>query len=292
MSLLTALLLEALFGDPSDRFHPVAWFGRWAAWCEARLHADTARAGLLCWAAALLPWALPILPLRDRAGWPADALLLWISLGWRSLFTHVRAVLDADTLPTARRAAAKIVSRDTGRMGMVDARRAALESLAENASDAVVAPLFWFVLAGGSGAWLYRLVNTLDAMWGYRNGRYRRFGRWAARVDDAVNWLPARLTAWLMLLPGRLSRWPLVRAQAATHPSPNAGWPEAALACAADLRLGGPVWRGGDVEERPWYGGRRAREPQGAAAAEGICVVRRSLGFAALLALGGSLVVR
>ncbi|MDX8409805.1 MAG: CobD/CbiB family cobalamin biosynthesis protein, partial [Mariprofundales bacterium] len=117
---------------------------------------------------------------------------------------------------------------------------------------------FWFVIAGAPGAVLYRMVNTLDAMWGYRNPRYQHFGYWAAKIDDAANCIPARLTAALLLLIGRIAGqstpWRKVQRDAASHASPNAGWPEAALAWAAGVRLGGPVVRGGMVEPRPWYG--------------------------------------
>jgi len=151
------------------------------------------------------------------------------------------------------------VSRDTGEMNAEDTRRSALESLAENASDAVIAPLFWFVVLGPMGAVTYRMINTLDAMWGYKNERYLNFGFCAAKVDDLVNWLPARITARLMLWVGKSTDWSVIKAQAITHASPNAGWPEVALAYAADVKLGGPVRRAGEIEERPYYGAQDAR---------------------------------
>ena len=290
MTAIVALALEWLLGDPPDRWHSVAWFGRWAAWCERLGYADARAFGVMAWCLAVLPPLALVSGASSLFGWPFDALLLWLCIGWKSLFAHVRAVLDAPDAARARRAVSRIVSRDTATMTREEARRAALESLAENASDAVVAPLFWFVLLGAPGAAAYRMVNTLDAMWGYRNARYRRFGWWAARVDDAANWLPARLTAWLMLRVGAGVPWRKLRAQAETHASPNAGWPEAALAYAADVKLGGPVRRGGEPDARPFYGPADAREVNAAAAGDAMAVVRRTLLAAATLAVGASLV--
>ncbi len=281
MTLGLALCLEWLLGDPPSRWHPVAWFGRWAAWCERRLYGDSLIRGALAWLLAVLPVMGVLTLLWLAIGWPVGVLLLWLAIGWRSLFAHVRAVLEAETPEEARAAVARIVSRDSGGMTRRDAERAALESLAENGSDAVVAPIFWFLVAGPPGAALYRMINTLDAMWGYRTPRYRHFGTVAARLDDAANWLPARLTALLYLVVGRWVAWRTVAAQAASHASPNAGWPEVALAFAAGVRLGGPVVRSGCREERPWYGARGSADAGGGEAA--LRVARRALVLAALL---------
>jgi len=289
VTVLIALMLERLLGDPPDRWHPVAWFGRWAAWCEGLGYADARVNGVACWLLALMPPLALVSGASVLLGWPFDALALWLCIGWKSLFTHVRAVLDAPDAVRARQAVSRIVSRDTAAMTREDARRAALESLAENASDAVAAPLFWFVLLGAPGAAAYRMTNTLDAMWGYRNARYRRFGWWAARVDDAANWLPARLTAWLMLRMGAGAPWREVRRQAETHASPNAGWLEAALAHAACVKLGGPVMREGVLEVRPFYGSEDARKADRAAAGDALALARRTLMVAAALAVGASL---
>ncbi len=289
--LTLALTLEWFVGDPQSRWHPVALFGSWAAWCEAHLYANESRRGVIAWLLVIavsfaLMWAG-----HHLFGWPFDVLLLWASLGWKSLFEHVRVVLDADRVGQARQAVSRIVSRDTGNMSREGARRAALESLAENASDAVIAPLFWFVLLGPLGAVFYRMVNTLDAMWGYRNRRYLAFGRCAASVDDVANWLPARITARLMLWVGNSADWADVKQQAGTHASPNAGWPEAALAYAADVQLGGPVIRKGSVDERPFYGSEDARRIDAIAAFDTKRVVRNSLVLATLLAFGASFVI-
>jgi len=289
--LLLALLLEWLIGDPQSRYHPVAMFGRWAGWCESFLYADDRYRGLMTWLLVVFV-AFTLLWIGHRLlGWSFDALLLWASLGWKSLFEHVRAVLDATSDQQARLLVANIVSRDTGDMNMADARRAALESLAENASDAVLAPLFWFALLGPLGAAVYRMINTLDAMWGYRNARYLSFGWCAARVDDAANWFPARITAYLMLRVGKSAPWTDIRRQAQTHASPNAGWPEVALAYAADVQLGGAVVREEVVVERPVYGAADARDTSAIAAFEAQRIVRNSLLLAAALAVGVSLVL-
>jgi len=290
MTVIVALALEWLIGDPANRWHPVAWFGHWAAWCESFLYADEQKRGVIVW---LFVIAVPLLLLwlgHTLFGWPFDVLLLWVSIGWKSLFEHVRRVLDAGSLQEARQAVSLIVSRDTAEMGEEDTRRAALESLAENASDAVVAPLFWFVLLGPLGAAAYRMINTLDAMWGYRNARYEAFGWCAAKVDDVANWLPARITARLMLWVGRNADWSEVKEQAATHASPNAGWPEVALAFAADVKLGGPVKREGMIDGRPCYGTAQARNIDAVAAFDALHIVRNTLMLATALTFGVSFV--
>jgi len=186
-------------------------------------------------------------------------------------------VLQSKDEASARDAVSRIVSRDSEAMSLEDTRRAALESLAENASDAVIAPLFWFLLLGPLGAMSYRMINTLDAMWGYRNARYENYGWLAAKADDVVNWLPARITARLFLWVGQNAPWQVVKLQAMTHASPNAGWPEVALAYAAHVRLGGPVMRDGVCDERPWYGAESGREPDHVTASDALIVVRNAL---------------
>jgi len=290
MILTVALMLEWLVGDPENRWHPVAWFGRWAAWCESFLYADEKQRGVIAWLFVVaVPFVLLWIGHVLFGGW-FDTLLLWLCIGWKSLFEHVRTVLNATSLDVARQAVSRIVSRDTRDMSMVETRRAALESMAENASDAVVAPLFWFAFLGPLGAAAYRMINTLDAMWGYRNARYECFGWCAARMDDAMNWLPARITAFLMLRVGKTAYWRVIKEQADTHASPNAGWPEVALAYAANAKLGGSVVRGGVVDERPFYGGQQARHIDEIVAFEALHVVRNTLILAVTLACGVILV--
>lgn len=286
MTLLCALTLERFIGDPSNRWHPVAWFGRWAMWCESHLYGDSRQTGVITWAFVVGSAFLLLLLGHVLVGWIFDVLLLWLSIGWKSLFEHVKEVLDAKTVKEAREALALIVSRDVKAMKREETRRSALESLAENASDAVVAPLFWFVLFGPLGAALYRMINTLDAMWGYRNARYEHFGWCAAKVDDIANYVPARITARLLLWVGESTDWKEVKQQADTHASPNAGWPEVALAYAADVRLGGSVLRDGQVDERPFYGAEDARNVDGVVAYEALSVVRNALMLCIVMVFG------
>ncbi len=285
MTIFLALVLEFFVGDPKNTYHPVAWFGCWAEAIEKRLYQPTRSAGILAWLIAI---GIPMLAatfLYLMFSWLFSVIALWLCLGWKSLFEHVEAVIKAKTVKEAREALSLIVSRDVKAMKREDTRRAALESLAENASDAVVAPLFWFVVLGPLGVIFYRMVNTLDAMWGYRNERYQYFGWCAARIDDMMNWIPARLTAWLMLRVGKSAPWRDIKAQAITHASPNAGWPEVALAYAAHIRLGGPVKREGKLDERPWYGAEDVKEIDGMAAFEAMQVVKHTLIAASILAI-------
>ncbi len=285
MTVFVALVLEFLAGDPQNKHHPVAWFGHWAASIEKQFYQPTVFAGIKAWLIAI---GIPMLAttfLYLMFGWLFSVVALWLCLGWKSLFEHVEAVIKAKTVKEAREALLWIVSRDVKAMKREDTRRAALESLAENASDAVVAPLFWFVVLGPLGVIFYRMVNTLDAMWGYRNERYQYFGWCAARIDDMMNWIPARLTAWLMLRVGKSTPWRMVKMQATTHASPNAGWPEVALAYAAHIRLGGSVKREGKLDERPWYGAEDARDMDSMAAFEAMQVVKHTLIIASILAV-------
>ncbi|XOB98887.1 adenosylcobinamide-phosphate synthase CbiB [Deinococcota bacterium DY0809b] len=241
MAVLFAALLDVVFREPPVRLHPVVGIGRLLAGLE-RFWRDDVRAGALAWGAG----AALVLALSSLAWWGVTArvpfgralltgLLLWPAFSLRMLTAEVAAVEAAlgRDLDEARRRLARLVSRDTRGLDAAGVRMAALETLAENLSDSLLAPLFYFVLFGLPGAWLYRYANTADAVWGYRTPRYRRWGRPAARADDALNWIPARLTA-LLLVPGRLAA---LRREAGRTPSPNAGWPMGALALALGVRL-------------------------------------------------------
>lgn len=258
------LLLDRLIGEPPNRLHPLVAFGRWAAAVEAfarRTLGGGIFAGLMAWCLAVLPWCALAWWLRsvgDWAHWPIDIALLWFALGARSLREHAEAVaapLAAGELDAAREAVGRIVSRDTHALDPEGVARAATESVLENGHDAVFSTLFWFFMFGGIGALLARLANTLDAMWGYRTPRYLHFGRVAARVDDALGWIPARLTALTYALLGRtrdaLHCW---RSQAPTWSSPNAGPVMAAGAGALGVQLGGPAPYHGQIEARPVLG--------------------------------------
>lgn len=290
MTVLLALLVEWTVGDSVGDLHPVAVFGRFAGWIERRFHRNSRAAGCVAWLLAVGTGTVFVLCLlaiasRIHLSWVAGAIVLWATLGWRSLIEHAAVVDEAPDLDTARKAVGRIVGRDVEAMSSVDVRRATLESLAENASDAVVAPLFWAAVGGPLAAAAYRWVNTLDAMWGHRSPRYEHFGWAAARADDLASWVPARLTAGLFLLAARC--WPEAgwRAQAAAHASPNAGWPEAAMAQALRVRLGGPVMRRGQLDERPWMGPTHAAEPDDASLKAGLRLTHRTLLGAGALAV-------
>jgi adenosylcobinamide-phosphate synthase len=258
---LLGVLLDRLLGEPR-RLHPLVGFGRLADAAERALRRGAPGHPVGNRLRGLAAWVLIVLPCVALAAWFAhpllDVLLLWLALGGRSLAEHARAVaapLVAGDLAAARERVGMIVSRDTTQLDAEGVAGAAVESVLENGNDAVFATLFWFFVAGGAGAVLYRLANTLDAMWGYRDERRIHFGWAAARIDDVLGYLPARLTALTYALLGSMGRalscW---RAQAGAWSSPNAGPVMAAGAGALGLRLGGPAIYHGAVEERPYLG--------------------------------------
>jgi adenosylcobinamide-phosphate synthase len=265
---IAGVLLDRLLGEPR-RAHPLVAFGNFAGWLERRFnppsrqtHAATRATGLLAWGVAVLPAvALAAWARTPGAAWAVavDVLLLWFAIGARSLGEHARAVsvpLAGGDLAAARLRASYMVSRDTTRLDASGVARAATESVLENGNDAVFGTLFWFFVAGGPGALAFRLANTLDAMWGYRTPRLRRYGWAAARIDDLLNYLPARLTALSYALCGATRRslacW---RAQAPAWDSPNAGPVMSAGAGALGVALGGAAIYHGEVEQRPLLGG-------------------------------------
>jgi adenosylcobinamide-phosphate synthase len=218
---------------------------------------------LVAGGAALAGGAVGLLPLAPL--W--ETLAAAILLAQRSLAQHVAAVADGlrRGLPEGRRAVAMIVSRDTAAMDEAATARAAIESGAENLSDGVIAPAFWFAVGGLPAMLAYKAINTADSTVGYLTPRHRAFGWASARADDLSNWIPARLTALLILLacaPRRLpALWPQVRRDAALHRSPNAGWPEAALAPVLGVALAGPRAYDGRMEDFPWVNPPGARDP-------------------------------
>jgi adenosylcobinamide-phosphate synthase len=269
--------LDALLGDPR-RGHPVAAFGRAAAALEARDYADSRRRGAAHAAACVLAVAAPAVAVHRRTrGRPpsqaaAVAAAVWAVTGARSLqFEAERAAssLRRRDLAEARAVLPSLCGRDPAELDAAGMARAVVESVAENTSDAVVAPLLWGAVAGIPGLVGYRAVNTLDAMVGYRSGRYLRFGWASARLDDAANWIPARVTAALTAACAPLaggaspvSVLNIVRRDGGRHPSPNAGWCEAAFAAALGVRLGGTNVYAGVTETRPHLGEGRAPEPE------------------------------
>ncbi len=268
--------LDALIGDPR-RAHPVAAFGRAAAGLEAHMYADDRLRGTLYAGACVLGATLPaVAASRLTRGRPllraaAVTATVWAVTGARSLrheAEQAAVALDTNDLAAAREVLPGLCSRDPAHLGAEDLARAVVESVAENTSDAAVAPLVWAAVAGLPGLAAYRAVNTLDAMVGYRSPRYERFGWAAARLDDVANWAPALLTAALAAASapavGGSPRASLraVRRDGGHHPSPNAGRPEAAFAGALGLRLGGASSYQGVTEYRPELGDGRAPEPR------------------------------
>ncbi|SMH41376.1 adenosylcobinamide-phosphate synthase CbiB [Maritimibacter sp. HL-12] len=246
--LALAMVIDALIGEPEPLWsrlpHPAVLMGKAVGWADGRMNHGKGRlvsGALVLVALVALAWIAG--ELISQLGWLAEAIAAAILLAQRSLVDHVRAVADALhlSLEDGRRAVAKIVGRDTGEMTDPEVARAAIESAAENLSDGVIAPAFWFLLLGLPGLAAYKMVNTADSMIGYRTPRHEQFGKSAARLDDVLNWLPARITALLLFLTRhRPGGWAIVRRDAGKHRSPNAGWPEAAMAVGLGVALSGP----------------------------------------------------
>ena len=256
MSLMLALLLawalDLCFGEPRSAWHPVAWLGSLLTPLGRVLSRGAAErafvGGALVWlvfasAIAWAAWAVQtqLLGLSPWFAAPLLALLLKPTFSWRMLRDEVTAVdvALAHSLEAGRARLARIVSRDVTALDADMVRETAIESLAENLNDSLVAPLFWYALAGLPGAAMYRFANTLDAMWGYR-GRWEWAGKWSAVADDLLSWLPARLTALLLRPALRLQEWRRLRSEARHTPSPNGGWPMAAMALRLGVRLRKP----------------------------------------------------
>ena len=267
---LAAYLLDLALGDPPDWPHPVRLIGRAITYWENVLYQPAVTAGALFWlavmgttltgiilalsVAALLPVAVGVMLLT---------YFLYTGLATRSLHQESRQVevaLARGDLDEARNKLALIVGRETAQLGPDEIRRAAIETVAENLGDGVAAPMFYTLLLGLPGLYLYKAANTMDSMVGYKNYRYGKFGKVAARVDDVLNFLPARLTALLMVLAAYLlglsprGAWRIIRRDAGQASSPNAGWPEAAMAGALGVRLGGPTTYFGRLVNKPYIG--------------------------------------
>ncbi|MGX2039370.1 adenosylcobinamide-phosphate synthase CbiB [Methylocaldum sp. MU1018] len=287
--IVAAVLLDRLLGEPR-RFHPLVGFGRVAGTLEARWNPRhrSERHGAGAQLAGVATVLLLLIPATALAAWLASipvfgvafgVLTLYAALGFASLGEHaeaVQAALAAGDLAEARRRVGYMVSRDTSDMKPEDVARAAVESVLENGNDAVFGALFWFALAGAPGAVLYRLANTLDAMWGYKSERFLRFGWAAARLDDGLNYLPARLAALTYALLGdarlALLCW---RTQAGGWDSPNAGPVMAAGAGALRLALGGPARYRGEWHARPGLG--QGPAPGAADIPRAVALVRRGV---------------
>ena len=264
--MLIGWVLDLLLGDPARLPHPVVWFGKMIAFGEHRLNRGSHRmlkgalmSVTLIIAVFILTFFLRhyILHLTSYFLLLFDALIVFYCLAGTTLIREVRAVFLAldRSLEEGRAQVARIVGRDTSELSAHEVRTAALETLAENLSDGVIAPLFWFALLGTPGMLAYKMVNTLDSMIGYRTERYRDFGCWAAHIDDVANYIPARLTALLMVVGSlRISKWRFVMKYGRCHASPNSGYPEAALAGILDCRFGGPHYYFGQLFPKPYIG--------------------------------------
>lgn len=264
--LLVGWIADLVMGDPERLPHPIVWFGKVIAWFERVLNKGRGRrvkgiitallligvvfAGMFF----LLRWVDSI---NVFLGLAVKAILVFYCLAGTTLIREVRKVFEAvdRSLEEGRQQVARIVGRDTSELTEQEVRIAALETLAENLSDGVVAPVFWYAILGVPGMMAYKMVNTLDSMIGYRTQRYRLFGWCAARIDDVANYLPARLTTLLMLtVTGRFRLLNFVTWFGREHASPNSGYPEAALAGILDCRFGGPHTYFGEVIDKPYIG--------------------------------------
>ena len=266
LPLLIGWVLDLLIGDPTWLPHPVVGFGKMISWGEHRLNQGLHRmlkGALLAIGLILLiffvAWYLRYLlqSLHDVAVIIFDAVIIFYCLAGTTLIREVRAVFHAldRSLEEGRQQVARIVGRDTTELSAQEVRTAALETLAENLSDGVIAPLFWFALLGTPGMLAYKMVNTLDSMIGYKTERYKAFGCWAAHIDDVANYIPARLTALLMILASwKLRLLKFVWKNGRRHASPNSGYPEAALAGILDCRFGGPHYYFGQLFDKPYIG--------------------------------------
>lgn len=277
--LIPALILDAALGEPkwlwSRLPHPAVLMGRAVALADARLNRGAHRRArgvaamaLLGAGAATLGWLIHLIPDYGVLEVIAAAILL----AQKSLVDHVRAVADALRLSLAdgRRAVSMIVGRDTAQLDQPAVARAAIESAAENLSDGVIAPALWFLVLGLPGLMLYKITNTADSMIGHRTPRHEAFGWAAARFDDLLNLIPARLTALLIALThGLTDPRPILR-DAPLHRSPNAGWPEAAMAVALNVALSGPRAYHGEMRDYPWVWPEGRRNP-GPADIEAAC---------------------
>ena len=282
LSLLMGWVLDLIFGDPQRLPHPIVWFGKMISFGEHRLNKNLHRklkgavmsivfivgVFVVTWLArrimgtvlrdTIFPenWIIRTVPMILF-----DALIIFYCLAGTTLIREVRAVfLTLDrSLEEGRQQVARIVGRDTSALSAQEVRTAALETLAENLSDGVIAPLFWLAILGTPGMLAYKMVNTLDSMIGYKTERYRDFGCWAAHIDDVANYIPARLTALLMVL-GNGSLSPITQhlkfvwKNGRNHASPNSGYPEAALAGILNCRFGGPHYYFGQLFDKPYIG--------------------------------------
>ena len=270
LPLLVGWFLDLIFGDPSRLPHPIVWFGKSIAFFEHHLNKGSHRKlkgalvaiGLIVSVFVityLIRHYLNLLPSITGKGWGwvFASIFVFFCLAGTTLIREVREVFLAvdRSLEEGRKQVARIVGRDTTELSAQEVRTAALETLAENLSDGVIAPLFWFAILGVPGMLTYKMINTLDSMIGYKTERYRDFGCWAAHIDDVANYIPARLTALLMAIASpRKGLLRFIWRNGRRHASPNSGYPEAALAGILNCRFGGPHYYFGQLFPKPYIG--------------------------------------
>lgn len=277
LPLLIGWFLDLLLGDPQWMPHPVVWFGKMISFGEKHLNKGKHRklkgallSLFLVTFVFVVTWALlymasllagtfdfPLFTLHFSLSTLLSSLIIFFCLAGTTLIREVRQTFLAvdRSLDEGRMQVARIVGRDTSELSAQEIRTAALETLAENLSDGVIAPLFWLAIGGAPAMLAYKMVNTLDSMIGYKTDRYKDFGCFAARLDDVANYLPARLTAFLMVLAsGRFSLLKFVAKYGSHHASPNSGYPEAALAGILNCRFGGPHTYFGQLFDKPYIG--------------------------------------
>jgi adenosylcobinamide-phosphate synthase len=273
IQLAAAVGLDLLFGDPRSWPHIAKFSGRLAQWYERLLTKRaqrTAALGVVFWFSVVgtlfAVYALVrrfCLLIGSGAVLVLDSVIIYQSIAVRDLHGHAKAVLKPlirQDLAEARKRLSWLVGRDTQSLDASEISRGAIESVAENLTDGIIAPLFWSVLSGAPGALVYRAANTLDSMVGHRTDTYESFGKASARIDDFLNWAPARICAILFCLCGRKNFLRTIRAEAGAHASPNAGWGESAMAHALGVRLGGDTFYDGKLVRGPVFNpsGRRA----------------------------------
>ncbi|HML63515.1 MAG TPA: adenosylcobinamide-phosphate synthase CbiB [Dysgonomonas sp.] len=266
LPLLIGWTADKLFGDPRWLPHPVVAMGKIIAWGEKQLNKGNRRMmkGALFSTILILSSFLIVFFIIKGLDYLSpylsilfSSVVVFFCLAGKTLIDEVRNVFVAvdSSVEEGRKQVARIVGRDTSALSPQQIRTAALETLSENLSDGVIAPLFWFILLGVPGMFAYKMVNTLDSMIGYKSDRYKQFGCWAARIDDVANYIPARLTSLLMIVvSGKISLLSFVRKFGSQHASPNSGYPEAALAGILDCRFGGSNVYFGQRVEKPYIG--------------------------------------
>lgn len=266
LSLLIGWLLDLVLGDPARLPHPIVWFGKMIALGERHLNKGCNRkmkgalmAIIYITGVFVATWFLrnQLCIMHYSLCIVFDTVIIFYCLAGTTLIREVKQVFLAldRSLEEGRKQVARIVGRDTSELSAQEVRTAALETLAENLSDGVIAPIFWFALLGVPGMLAYKMVNTLDSMIGYKTERYKDFGCWAAHIDDIANYIPARLTALLMIIAVAKPQLIIfIWKNGRRHASPNSGYPEAALAGILDCRFGGPHYYFGELFDKPYIG--------------------------------------